>query len=122
MKELNSGKTNRDAKLIRRASAVILPLFFSSVLIASLVISVTNDMYAFMKSEVSAKVTVSEEDGLNEISKLLADEGIINNPTVFKLYVISKGKTAQLEDFSGELTLYGSMSYREILRLFKNPE
>ncbi len=55
---------------------------------------------------------------LDDISKALAEKGVVENPDVFKLYVKLKNKEALVEQFSGELKLNSSMSYREILEEF----
>ncbi len=118
----NSERIRSDERRIRRASAIILPLFFLSILIAAMIISVANDMYAFVKPERDIILEITEEYELRDISRLLADNGVISNPTVFSIYVISKNARERVSDFSGTLSLNSNMSYREILRSFKKTE
>ncbi|MBE6597019.1 MAG: endolytic transglycosylase MltG [Ruminococcaceae bacterium] len=119
---INSERTRKDEWRLRRASSIILPLFFLSVLISALIVSVANDMYAFVKPQREITLEISESMELSEISDILADNGIISNPTVFSIYVLSKDAEERISEFSGTLSLNSSMSYREILRSFKKNE
>ena len=101
--------------LIRRALGVILPLCVLSVLLAASVISVANDMYAFVKEDRYVTFNIKEGSSLEEISKTLANNGVINNPNVFCAYVKSKEKEYDVLRFAGVVTLNEAMSYREIL-------
>ena len=107
-----------NAAKIRRACSVLLPLCFLSILIAALSISVANDMYAFVKRDASATVTLDTPESVYETAKKLEEHGIINNPAIFTLYVRSKNADERILSFSGELKLDSSMSYRDILRSF----
>ena len=114
----NSGKRNTDsAAKIRRACAILLPLYFFSILLSAALISVTNDLYAFVKPDKNIIVTL---DGGNifDTARHLEKSGVINNPTCFALYVRSKSAEERVLSFSGELSLNSSMSYREILTSF----
>lgn len=108
----NKKKTRRYAY----ATVTVITLF--ALLFGALTVSVANDTYAFVKPEREVTLTLNEPLPLSEIAALLEREGVVSNPTVFQLYTKSKGKTARLEAFSGELTLNSSMSYREILLAF----
>ena len=99
----------------RRAFGILVPLFLVSLLIACLIISVANDMYAFVKPDRSVIITVSEPITDRQFSELLQKSGVIKNDFVFYLYLRSKGKSDDVSLVIGEWTLNSKMSYREIL-------
>ena len=99
---------------------VLLTLFCTAVLL-----SVANDMYAFFKPAGEVHLRLDSPCTLSSFSRTLEEQGVLLNPHVFSLYVKNKEKEALIEDFSGELSLDRSMSYREILHALseqnKNP-
>lgn len=102
-------------KTFRNSFERVIILLLVSAMIASLIISVLNDVYAFVKDSSSVSLRVLSPLSIDELSRLLSREGIIKNPTVFKIFVSLKGKTNRLECFSGEAVLRRNMSYREII-------
>ena len=102
-------------KLIRNTFEIVIMITLLSSLIALAVISVANDMYAFVKPDGKVTLNVNEPQKLDALSKQLQAEGIIKNPTVFSLFIKSKGREKKLESFSGEIELQRNMSYREIM-------
>ena len=111
--------TTEDKGQLVRIVAVIIPLCFFSVFVAAAVISLSNDMYAFVKPDKTINVVFSEEPrSLYSTAKQLDDYGVIENPAIFSLYVKSKNAEERVSAFSGELELNSSMSYREILKSF----
>ena len=118
-----SGKTSTEKNaLIRRICSLVLPLIFFSFVASALIISVANDMYAFVKPKNSAIILIESESSVYQTAQLLEDNGIINNPAAFTLYVASKNAREKISSFSGEIYLSASMSYREILRSFSKSE
>ena len=105
-------------KLRRYAFSCVTVITLLALLLAALLVSVMNDVYAFVKPDRAVTLTVDEPLSLSAVAALLERNGILANPTVFRLYADAKGKRALLESFSGELTLNSSMSYREILLAF----
>ena len=111
--------TTEDKGQLVRIVAVIIPLCFFSVFVAAAVISLSNDMYAFVKPDKTINAVFSEEPrSLYSTAKQLDDYGVIENPAIFSLYVKSKNAEERVSAFSGELELNSSMSYREILKSF----
>lgn len=104
-----------DKKMIRNAFEIIIIITLLSALLALAVISVANDIYAFVKPNESVTLSISEPLELKAFSKKLQDEGIIKNPTVFSIFIKSKGRQEKLEAFVGEVALRQNMSYREIM-------
>ena len=109
---------NPKNKLYRMAFATVSVIILISLLLSAMVISVVNDMFAFMKKNVVLRIEISSPESIKSISKSLQQGGIINNPTIFELYVKAKGKREMLESFSGELTFRSNMGYRAILSEF----
>ncbi len=99
----------------KRAFGIIIPLFLVSALLAGAFISVANDMYAFVKPDRAATVTVSESIDAKQLSTLLREKGIIKNDLVFRLYMKAKGKDDDVPLVLGEWSLNSNMSYREII-------
>ena len=106
------------AEKIKRACSVIIPLCFLSILLAAAIISVGNDMYAFVKREEQVNLYFENSSSVYSVAQALEANGIINNPSLFSLYVKSKGGEGKLKNFSGEIILSTDMSYREILKAF----
>ena len=115
-------KKNDDNKVlldtVKRALARVIPICFVALLFAGLVCSVANDMYAFVKSDNDVELILEDPLTVNEISDTLARSGVLKKPMVFMLYVKLKNKESVLEEYTGELNLNSSMSYREILSAF----
>ena len=106
-------------KETKRVVSIILPVCFLSIFLSGAIVSVTNDIYAFVKPDKEVTVIVPESGSIDEISQILYKNNVLNNPFCFSAYVKSKDKISQIENFSGEITLNSNMSYREILAFFK---
>lgn len=107
-------------KLYRYAFSSILTIVLTALLFSGILISVVNDIYAFVKPKTSYTLNIDTPISLNELSARLQSTGVIENPTVFSLYAKSKGRKQELEAFCGTLDLRSDMSYREILYQFAN--
>ena len=109
---------SQKSKLRRLAFSKITVLSLTALLVAAIGVSVANDLYAFVKPDREITLSIDEPLSLKELSKVMEEEGVIANPTVFRLWVQSKGKAELLEGFCGTLTLNAKMSYRQILLCF----
>ena len=107
-----------EAKLWRYAFARVTVLALLSLFLAALLIAIANDLYAFVKPDKPVILSVTEPMSLSELSQTLSRSGVIQNPTLFRLYVQSKDRTAVLESYTGTLHVNASMSYRELLLAF----
>ena len=105
-------------KLRRLAFSKITVLSMTALLVAALGVSIANDLYAFVKPDCEIVLSIDESTSLKELSKSLEEQGVIANPTVFRLYVKRQGKEDPLEKFCGTVTLNSNMSYRQILLEF----
>ena len=105
---------------VSRALGCVVPLLVCSLFIAAAIISVANDMYAFVKPAGEVTVSVDSELDTASLSKLLAKSGVVKNPTVFRLYMLSKGYGDDVPYLRGQWTLNTNMSYRNIVfEIFK---
>ena len=118
--EFATNKKGSDAfrQAVKRAMARIIPLCLFAVLIAGTVCSVANDVYAFVKEDNDILISFESPLSVDDKIRVMSDNGVFENPHVFKLYVKLKHKEALVEGFAGEMTLNSSMSYREILSKF----
>lgn len=103
---------------LKRACRIILPLTLLSILVSCAVISVANDMYAFVKKDFEVSLEISAAEGLESIATRLGRADILENPHVFAAYVRSKDAEGKISEFSGNITLNSNMSYRQILSEF----
>ena len=101
--------------LVRNIFERIVIMTLIAIFIALSVISVTNDMYAFVKPNNTVQIKLDSPTELSQLSKLLQNKKIIKNPTVFSWFIKSKGRQERIENFVGEVTLRQDMSYREIM-------
>ncbi|MBQ8818856.1 MAG: hypothetical protein IJZ83_09775 [Clostridia bacterium] len=99
----------------RRAFGIIIPLCLAALMLGGAIISVGNDIYAFVKPDEDISVVIAYSTPSNELSELLQRQGVIKNAFAFNLYLRSKGKGDDALTLSGEWTLNSNMSYREIL-------
>lgn len=105
-------------KLYRFVLSRVLTLTLSALLLAGLLLSVVNDLYAFVKPDRPVSLTLTEPLPLEQLCHRLSEREILKNPSVFQWYATRKGKKTALEQFSGTVELNASMSYREILTAF----
>lgn len=115
----NSGTIQlTNAQRYRRICSVIIPLLFLSLFLSAAVISVANDVYAFVKPQRTATVTISNGENAYTLAAILSENGIIENPLAFTLYAKLKNAEKTISDFQGDIQFKSSMSYREILKSF----
>ena len=102
-------------RLLKNAFERLIIITLLSVFLATFCLSVINDMYSFVNPDESVSLYIDSPTPLYELSLELARNGIIKNPSVFYLYIRSKGREEKLESFTGEATLTKNMSYRDIM-------
>ncbi|MBQ7172430.1 MAG: endolytic transglycosylase MltG [Clostridia bacterium] len=94
--------------------AVILVI---SVFLGFYLISVANDLFAFVKSEEEVTLTVPENATIEEVSDLLYENGLIRYPSLFRFY--AKLKKDDGKFIAGEYTVKASMNYDLLRNAFK---
>ncbi len=101
---------------IKTCSYIALVLVISVVLSVT-VIFVANDVFAFRKADNDFTVTIGEYPDVDAVANALADKGVIQYPSVFKLYAKLKGK----DDYNfaaGTYVVNSSMNYDDLLIAF----
>ena len=98
-------------------------IYIVSVLIISgclslFAIFVGNDVFAFVKDSGEITVNIPAGADLGDIAKILGDNDVIKYPSMFKLYINFRNKTAD-EYLSGDITVSPSMPYDTLIAKFK---
>ena len=94
----------------------------SAVIILAIIISagaVVIDSSSVNVEGGSAKIVVSEGEGVSEATADMRDLGIVKHPMFFKLYAILGGYAGNIQP--GSLTIEDGMSYGDILNLLITP-
>ena len=81
------------------------------------VITIGNDVFAFVKPEEPVMITVPEEATVEDIAELLHEGGIISYPEVFKLYAELKEDDGKF--IAGEYEVSPQLNYDQLLSEFK---
>jgi len=92
-----------------------------SCALAYFALTSVNDVFAFVKKDVSASITIPEYATAADLAKELGDAGIINHPWLFKLY--SKAKhvdenESKYKFVAGTYEVNAKMNYDELLLSF----
>lgn len=111
-----------------KAITYIVAVIVVSVFLAVFIVLVGNDVYAFVKSDTVVEVTIPEYATLNDISVILHENGVIEYPTIFKIYANLQEKDNETEDgqlkesekfLAGTYAVTPMMNYDELLAAFK---
>lgn len=78
-------------------------------------IRVVNDVFAFVKDDVTVEVTVGEGATLEDVSELLYSEGLIENADWFRIYTNFKYRDRDIEIVPGTYTLNSTMNYNTLI-------
>jgi UPF0755 protein len=84
-----------------------------SIILASAIIVLSNDLFALTKPDKEVQVTIPENATTGEVAAILKDTGIIDHKYFFQLFVTFS--TRQVKYNPGEYELNQSMDYREVL-------
>ena len=71
---------------LAKAVLYILLVFGISAILSSIIIFSCNDIFAFVKDDVSVTFEIPEDAGVYDVAKILKDNGVIKYPLVFTLY------------------------------------
>lgn len=93
----------------------------SSVILAYYVITIGNDIFAFVKDNDTVEIVITEEDGIKEISSMLHEKGVIQYPTLFKIYNSFKNRNAKTpQEFVPDTYVFESdLNYDELIAKFE---
>ena len=108
---------------IIKAITYIVSIIVVSVFLAVFIILVGNDVYAFVKDDRVVEITIPEYATVNDISAILYENGLIEYPTVFKLYtnlnMSDKEKEQGINFVAGAYSLTPMKNYVELISAFK---
>ena len=95
-------------------------IYIAAVLAVSGFIGITgvrwgNDIFAFVKQELTATVVIPEYATVDEIADLLKSNGLISEPSAFKFWVKFKYKNKNLVIVPGVYELKSTMNYDQML-------
>ncbi len=84
-----------------------------SIILAAAMWLAANDVLSLNKKEVVAEITIAEDFTIDKVAQQLKDAGIINYPSLFKLYSGFSHAEEQIEP--GTYTLSSKLDYRAIV-------
>lgn len=111
----------RGSALSSLLKAIIYIVFILTVsgFLSYFIISVGNDLFAFVKSDEEITVNIPEYATIDNIADILTQKGIIKYPYIFKIYaMLRKDNGAYVE---GEYIVKPSMSYDQLRETLKGP-
>lgn len=88
-----------------------------SVFLSIVIINVGNDVFAFVKNDVSVDVHIPEYATLDDITQILYENELIEYPSVFKLYATLKKDTDGF--LAGDYVVSPNMSYDDLRAAFQ---
>ncbi len=93
-----------------------------SALLSTFAIRWANDVFALVKEEKVATVTIPEKAQIQEVAAILDENGIIEYPTIFRLYISFKNRDADppLAFKAGEYELTSTLNYDQIVSKIKD--
>ncbi len=93
-----------------------------SALLAYFGINWANDIFALVKDETVAVVTVPENATLSEVAQILKENGLIEYPNIFRMYIGFKNRDSDppLSFKAGEYELKSTLNYDQIVGLIKD--
>ncbi len=106
-----------------KAITYIVSVLVVSVFLAIFIILVGNDVFAFVKDDTVIEVTIPPYATLNDVSEILHENGLIEYPTIFKIYanlkMSDKEKENGIEFIAGTYSVSPMYNYEEFLAEFK---
>ncbi len=81
-----------------------------------------NDIFALVKDEVVATVTIPENATISEVSKILKENGLIEYPSIFRIYINFKNRDSDppLAFKAGEYEIKSTLNYDQIVSMIKD--
>ncbi|MBE6718457.1 MAG: endolytic transglycosylase MltG [Ruminococcaceae bacterium] len=112
----DEGRANVGA-VLAKALIYIAVVLLVSCLCAYFIIVVANDVFAFVKDDGTAEVTIPEYATLGEIANELHEKEVIKYPKIFVLYTMIRGNDPG-KYLSGTFSVSPSQNYDELLSTF----
>lgn len=111
----------RGSALTSLLKAIVYIVFVLTVsgFLSYFVITIGNDVFAFVKPDNKVAVTVPEFATIDNIADILYEKGVIKYPYIFKIYAFLRNDNG---DFvAGEYTVTPSMNYDQLRATLKGP-
>lgn len=90
----------------------------ASVLLSIVIIPPLSDYFGLNQQDLQAQITVAEDESNASVIKNLKKSGIINHPTIFKMYLALSGSNYSFKP--GTYLLNANFSYDEIAIAMRN--
>ncbi len=115
----DGSKDRRGGPLLNvlKALLYIVFVFAAAGMLSYFAISVGNDVFALVKSDAEYTVVVPEGADIDDIADILAENGIIKYPTVFKIYSMLRKDNGNF--VAGEYSITPAQDYDDLLYAFK---
>ena len=115
----DSGSGEGGNTIISLVKAIVYIVFVCviSVFLAVTIVFVGNDMFAFVKSDEVVEIVLPENTTLDDLAEILHENGVIEYPSVFKLYAVAKKDNQKY--VAGTYTVTPMMNYSFLLAEFK---
>lgn len=94
--------------------AYIAIVLIISAYAAYYVISIANDVFAFVKEPSECTVTISETTSPDTVATLLEKEGIIRYADIFRIYMSYQADGNEIKFVAGDHTFTGDMNYSQL--------
>ena len=108
-----TAKTGGNAAIsLAKAIVYIAVVFITSLILAGIIITTCNDIFAFVKDDVSATFEIPEGAGVYDVALILEKNKVIKHPLVFTLYCH--------KEFSGSSYFTGKFKPGEHTLVFRN--
>ncbi len=119
--EADSEPARRGSALSSLLKAIVYIVFVLTVsaFLSFFIISIGNDIFAFVKPNIETTVTVPEFATIDNIADILSEKGVIKYPFIFKLYAVLRNDNGAFVE--GEYVVTPSMSYDQLRAALKGP-
>lgn len=104
---------------ILKAILYIAGVVLVSVILAYNIISIANDIFAFVKEPLSADVTIPENATVEDISRILYENNLIKYPDIFNFYINYKKKDSEWEFVAGTYPISSTVNYDDMIAEFR---
>lgn len=100
-----------------KAVIYIIFVIVISVFLAFGIITIGNDVFAFVKSDEVVEISIPEYATLDDVAQILFENDIIKYPQVFKLYAVAKNDDGEF--LAGNYSVTPMTNYGDLLDSFK---
>ncbi len=115
-KQKSIRKRNRGCMIALVYSAAVLSI---SILLSYYLIVGVNDMFALVKDETDIVIDVPKNADLNEVTRILDDNDVVEYPFFFKTYAKVSKKSTGFK--AGSFTINTKSDYNQILQKLRRP-